>query len=117
MSHDAIPLVDDEWYFEYSGETGVDDIAVDEVILLRTFSKLFALAGARIGYAVARRDIADELNARQAPAPVSSLASDLAIAALASRPDPRPEIEERERLASALRSLGLAPLESHTNFL
>ena len=85
--------------------------------MLRTFSKLFGLAGARIGYAVARRDIADELNARQAPAPVSSLAADLAIAALASRPDPRPEIEERERLASALRALGLHPLESHTNFL
>jgi imidazoleglycerol phosphate dehydratase HisB len=85
--------------------------------VLRTFSKLFGLAGARIGYAIAGRDVADELNARQAPAPVSSLAAELAIAALASRPDPRPELEERERLASALRALGLAPLESHTNFL
>ena len=114
---DARPLVVDEAYFEYSGETAVDRSLDEDVIVLRTFSKLFGLAGARIGYAVARRDIADELNARQAPAPVSSLAADLAIAALASRPDPRPEIEERERLASALRALGLHPLESHTNFL
>jgi imidazoleglycerol phosphate dehydratase HisB len=87
------------------------------VIVLRTFSKLFGLAGERIGYAIARRDIADELNARQAPAPVGAVAAELAIAALASRPDPRPEIEERDRLASALRALGLEPLESHTNFL
>ena len=113
----ARPLVVDEAYFEYSGETAVDLTVDDEVIVLRTFSKLFGLAGARVGYAVARRDVADQLNARQAPAPVSSLAADLAIAALASRPDPRREIEERERLASALRALGLAPLESHTNFL
>jgi histidinol-phosphate/aromatic aminotransferase/cobyric acid decarboxylase-like protein/imidazoleglycerol phosphate dehydratase HisB len=113
---DARPLVVDEAYFEYSGVTALDLLG-DEVVVLRTFSKLFGLASARIGYAVARRDVADELNARQAPAPVSSLAADLAIAALASRPDPRPEIEERERLASALRALGLEPLESHTNFL
>src|SRR5207247_1799936 len=38
-------------------------------------------------------------------------------AALAERPDPQPVLEERERLASALRALGLAPLESHANFI
>jgi len=111
------PLAVDEAYFEYCGETAVPLVESEEVIVLRTFSKLFALAGARIGYAIARRDIADELNARQSPAPVSSLAADLAIAALASAPDPAPVIEERERLASALRAFGLAPLESHTNFV
>ena len=110
---DVRPLVVDEAYYEYSGDTA----AGGEAIVLRTFSKLFALAGARVGYAIAPRDVADELNARQSPAPVSSLAAELAIAALASRPDPQPEIEERERLASALRAIGLTPLESHTNFL
>jgi histidinol-phosphate/aromatic aminotransferase/cobyric acid decarboxylase-like protein/imidazoleglycerol phosphate dehydratase HisB len=114
---DARPLVVDEAYYEYCGETALELTEREEVIVLRTFSKLFALAGERIGYAVARRDIADELNARQAPAPVSAVAAELAIAALASRPDPRPDIEERERLASAFRALGLEPLESHTNFL
>jgi histidinol-phosphate aminotransferase/imidazoleglycerol-phosphate dehydratase/histidinol-phosphatase len=114
---DARPLVVDEAYFEYCGETAVPLVEDEEVIVLRTFSKLFALASARVGYAIARRDIADELNARQAPAPVSNLAAELAIAALAERPDPAPVIEERERLASALRALGLSPLESHTNFL
>jgi len=114
---DARPLVVDEAYFEYSGATAVDLTASEEVVVLRTFSKLFGLAGARVGYAVARRDVADELNDRQAPAPVSALGADLAVAALAARPDPRPQLEERERLASALRALGLEPLESHTNFL
>jgi histidinol-phosphate/aromatic aminotransferase/cobyric acid decarboxylase-like protein/imidazoleglycerol phosphate dehydratase HisB len=111
------PLVVDEAYYEYSGETAADLIDAGDVIVVRTFSKLFGLAGARVGYAVARRDLAEELGARQAPAPVGSVAAELAIAALAARPDPRPQIEERERLASALRALGLEPHESHTNFL
>ncbi|HEV2591174.1 MAG TPA: aminotransferase class I/II-fold pyridoxal phosphate-dependent enzyme [Gaiellaceae bacterium] len=110
---DVRPLVVDEAYYEYSGETAVGG----DAIVLRTFSKVFGLAGARVGYAIAPRDVADELNARQSPAPVSSLGAELAIAALASGADARPEIEERERLAGALRALGLEPLESHTNFL
>jgi histidinol-phosphate/aromatic aminotransferase/cobyric acid decarboxylase-like protein/imidazoleglycerol phosphate dehydratase HisB len=113
---DARPLVVDEAYFEYSGETALP-LLDDGVIVLRTFSKAFGLAGARIGYALAARDTADELNARQAPAPVSTLSASLALVALASPPDVTPVLEERERLASALRALGLAPLESQANFL
>ncbi len=113
---DVRPLVVDEAYFEYSGTTALD-LLDDGVVVLRTFSKLFALAGARVGYALAARDTADELNARQAPAPISTLSAALAVAALEERPDPAPVLEERERLASALRALGLGPLESHTNFL
>jgi histidinol-phosphate aminotransferase/imidazoleglycerol-phosphate dehydratase/histidinol-phosphatase len=113
---DARPLVVDEAYFEFSGETALP--LLDEgVIVLRTFSKLFALAGARIGYALASTEVAAELNARQAPAPVSELSAALAIAALAARPDPRPVLEERERFADGLRALGFEPLESHANFL
>jgi histidinol-phosphate/aromatic aminotransferase/cobyric acid decarboxylase-like protein/imidazoleglycerol phosphate dehydratase HisB len=112
----ARPLVVDEAYFEYSGQTALP--LLDEgVVVLRTFSKLFALAGARIGYALASHETADELNARQAPAPVSTLSAALAIAALADPPDVTPVLEERERLAASLRALGLAPLESHANFL
>ena len=113
---DGRPLVVDEAYYEYSGVTALD-LLDDDVIVLRTFSKLFGLAGARIGYALASVETAAELNARQAPAPVSEIAAELAIAALASRPDPKPVLEERERLAEGLRALGYAPLESHANFL
>jgi histidinol-phosphate/aromatic aminotransferase/cobyric acid decarboxylase-like protein/imidazoleglycerol phosphate dehydratase HisB len=113
---DARPLVVDEAYFEYSGETALP-LLDDGVVVLRTFSKLFGLAGARVGYALASADVAAELNARQAPAPVSTLSAALAVAALADPPDVTPVLEERERVASALRTLGLAPCESHTNFL
>jgi histidinol-phosphate/aromatic aminotransferase/cobyric acid decarboxylase-like protein/imidazoleglycerol phosphate dehydratase HisB len=113
---DARPLVVDEAYFEYAGESAVD--LLDEgVIVIRTFSKAFALAGARIGYLLAAPDTAAELAARQAPAPVSTLSVALALAALRSPPDVAPVLEERERLAAELRALGHAPLESHANFL
>jgi imidazoleglycerol phosphate dehydratase HisB/histidinol-phosphate/aromatic aminotransferase/cobyric acid decarboxylase-like protein len=112
----ARPLVVDEAYFEYCGESAVDQIE-DGVVVIRTFSKAFGLAGARVGYAVADRDTAAELNARQAPAAISTISAALALAALASPPDVGWELEERERLGDALRALGLAPLDSRANFL
>jgi histidinol-phosphate/aromatic aminotransferase/cobyric acid decarboxylase-like protein/imidazoleglycerol phosphate dehydratase HisB len=113
---DARPLVVDEAYYEFCGETAVPLID-DELIVLRTFSKTFALAGARVGYALASREVAAELNARQAPAPVSTISAALAIAALASPPDVSPVIEERERFAFSLSAIGLEPLPSRANFL
>jgi len=113
----ARPLVVDEAYFEYADDPGAVGLIDDGVIVIRTFSKIFALAGARIGYALASRDVAAELNARQAPDPVSSLSVALALAALASPPDAAPVIEERERLATELRALGFAPLPSRANFV
>jgi histidinol-phosphate/aromatic aminotransferase/cobyric acid decarboxylase-like protein/imidazoleglycerol phosphate dehydratase HisB len=113
---DARPLVVDEAYYEYCGDTSIP-LLDDGVIVLRTFSKAFALAGARIGYALASKGVAAELNARQAPAPVSTVSAALAIAALASPPDVTPVVEERDRLRSALHAIGLAPLPSLANFL
>src|SRR3989440_1255950 len=49
---DARPLVVDEAYFEYAGETTAGLIE-DGVIVIRTFSKVFGLAGARVAYALA----------------------------------------------------------------
>jgi histidinol-phosphate aminotransferase len=112
----ARPIAVDEAYHEYAGETVVDLIDTG-VIVLRTLSKAFGLAGARVGYALADRDTADELNRRQAPAPISTVSAALAIAALEDPPDVAPEIEERERLALRLGSLGLEVLPSRTNFV
>ena len=112
----ARPLVVDEAYFEYSRETAADLIE-DGVVVLRTFSKAFGLAGARVGYALAGRDVAAELNKRQHPAPLSTLSAALALAGLAAPPDVTPILDERERLAERLRALGFEPRPSHANFL
>ncbi|HUG63940.1 MAG TPA: aminotransferase class I/II-fold pyridoxal phosphate-dependent enzyme [Gaiellaceae bacterium] len=110
------PLVVDEAYFEYAGETAAGLIG-DGVIVLRTFSKAFALAGARVGYALADADTATELNRRQAPQPISGISAALALVALRESPDVSAQVEERERLAGALAGLGLEPLASSANFL
>ena len=112
----ARPLVVDEAYFEYARASAVDLIE-DGVVVIRTFSKAFGLAGARIGYALASRDVAGELNKRQHPAPLSTLSAALALAGLAAPPDVTPIIEERERMRERLRELGFDPLPSEANFL
>jgi histidinol-phosphate aminotransferase len=113
---DARPLVVDEAYSEYSGVTAVDLIE-DGVIVIRTFSKAFGLAGARVGYALAGRDVAAELNKRQHPAPLSTLSAALALAGLQAPPDVRPILEERERMFERLQELDFRPLPSAANFL
>jgi histidinol-phosphate/aromatic aminotransferase/cobyric acid decarboxylase-like protein/imidazoleglycerol phosphate dehydratase HisB len=110
------PLIVDEAYYEYAGETATG-LLEDGIVVIRTFSKAFGLAGARVGYALADRDTAAELNARQAPAPISTLSAALALAALESPPNVSRDVDERERLAGALRAIGLEPLPSRTNFL
>src|SRR5204862_6971517 len=108
---DARPLVVDEAYYEYAGETAVPLID-DGVVVLRTFSKAFGLAGARVGFALADVDTAAELNRRQAPLAVSTTSAALALAGLADLPDVTDQVEERERMARALGALGLEPLPS-----
>ena len=99
----ARPLVVDEAYFEYGGETAVPLIG-DDVIVVRTFSKAFGLASARVGYALASVSTAAELNERQQPAPISTLGAALALAGLeAGPPDVSATVAERERLAAELR--------------
>ena len=112
----ARPLVVDEAYYEYAGDTA-SGLIDDGVVVIRTFSKAFGLAGGRAGYALADAATAAELNRRQSPAPISTLSASLALAGLADPPDVAPQVEERERLARGLRALGLEPLPSHTNFL
>jgi histidinol-phosphate aminotransferase len=113
----ARPLVVDEAYFEYAGETAAG-LMDDGVVVLRTFSKAFGLAGARVGYALADTETAAELNRRQSPQPISGISAALALAALAAGPpDVIEQVDERERCAGALAEIGLAPLPSWANFL
>jgi histidinol-phosphate/aromatic aminotransferase/cobyric acid decarboxylase-like protein len=115
---DARPLAVDEAYFEYAGgESAVGLIEHEDVVVIRTFSKAFGLAGARLGYALAREEIAVELTRRHSPAPVSTLTVALALAGLADPPDVAATIAERERLFDVLQSAGLEPVPSHANFV
>ena len=112
---DHRPLVVDEAYYEFGGESAM---GLEDVVVIRTFSKAFGLAAARVGYAIADEATAQALRVRQDPLPITTLSAALALAALrAGLPDVGAIVAERERLASRLRELGLVPLESHANFL
>jgi histidinol-phosphate aminotransferase/imidazoleglycerol-phosphate dehydratase/histidinol-phosphatase len=109
-------LVIDEAYAHYAGVDELDRVS-NGAIILRTFSKAYGLAGARVGYAVANPELTSVITSRQAPLSVSALSAALALAAIATPPDVSVQIEERERLSKELSALGLEPLRSFTNFL
>ena len=109
-------IVVDEAYAQYAGVDALDQLD-SGIIILRTFSKAFGLAGARVGYALANPDLIEAISSRQAPLSVSSLSAALALTAISSPLDISSALRERDRLAGELEKLGLAPLRSYTNFL
>ena len=121
---DSVPetlVAVDEAYFEYGGGTVAPAArSRPNLVALRTLSKAFGLAGLRVGYAVASREVAAELGARRSPAPISTTAATLAAAALR---DPQVECEvaatlaERERVRGALAASGYDVPEVHANFV
>jgi len=91
------------------------------VIVLRTLSKAFGIAGARIGYALAHPDLISAIDGVRPPGSISSVSVDLGIAALndptAMQTTVSAVVDLRVELASALALLGLRVLPSQTNFL
>src|ERR1019366_4279357 len=106
----------DEAYADYAGVDALD-LVDSGAIILRTFSKAYGLAGARVGYAVATPELTAVITSRQAPLSVSSLSASLALAAMSGEPDVSAQVAERDRLAEELVTLGLVALRSYTNFL
>jgi histidinol-phosphate aminotransferase/imidazoleglycerol-phosphate dehydratase/histidinol-phosphatase len=109
-------LVIDEAYADYAGVDALDRVDAGAIVL-RTFSKAYGLAGARVGYAMASPELIDIITSRQAPLSVSSLSASLALAALATPLDVTTQVAERDRFAGELSLLGLEPVKSYTNFL
>ncbi|GJF29043.1 putative phenylalanine aminotransferase [Kitasatospora sp. NE20-6] len=91
------------------------------VVVLRTFSKAYGLAGLRIGYAVAHPDVAAVLRKVGLPFGVSQLAQDAATASLAAEDELLARVEllvkERDRVTAALRELGFGLPDSDANFV
>ena len=79
-------VVIDEAYAEFNTAEALDTMSVavtsPRTIVLRTFSKAHALAGARVGYFVAHKSIADTIRAIQLPFSVNSVAQHLATRSL-----------------------------------
>jgi histidinol-phosphate aminotransferase len=91
------------------------------IVSLRTFSKVYSLAGLRIGYAVADGRVVEILNKMRQPFNVNRLAQAAAIAALECRGElagyVQETIEERERIRTSMLEMGCECPPSQTNFL
>jgi histidinol-phosphate aminotransferase len=123
---ERVLVVVDEAYHEYVEDPSYPDAVAEHggrenVCVLRTFSKMYGLAGLRVGYAIAAPSVTTAIAKVRPAFDVNELAQ---IAALASMGDTaeierrrRANTEGREQLACDLRALGLEPLVSHGNFL
>ncbi|MFI1157038.1 histidinol-phosphate transaminase [Streptomyces sioyaensis] len=120
-----VVIVLDEAYHEFArgqdtlnGPEAYHDIP--HMVVLRSFSKAYGLAGLRIGYALASRDVAHTLRNRLLPFSVSTIAEAAARAALARRPEVLRQVDrviaERGRLAEGLRHQGWDVTPSAANF-
>jgi histidinol-phosphate aminotransferase len=114
-----VPVVVDEAYIEYGGESVVPFIAqAPNLVVLRTLSKAFGFASLRVGYAVAAPEVAAVLDERRAPAPVAGPAARIAAAALLEpRLDVAEATAERERMRAALETAGFDAPQTATNFV
>lgn len=84
---DGILIVMDEAYYEYVTDIMYADSLKHlrsgrDILILRTFSKIYGLAGLRIGYGIAGRDIITEMNKLRPPFNTSSVAQKAALGAL-----------------------------------
>jgi histidinol-phosphate aminotransferase len=119
-------VVLDEAYLEYSlshgGVDGLQWIAkYPRLVLLRTFSKAYGLAGARVGYGISHPDVADALNRIRPAFNVNSMALAGAVASIADTTHMRQCVArtatELKRMQQGMQSLGLKTVPSSANFV
>lgn len=117
-------VVVDEAYAEYAGYSLVEEVGhFDNLLVLRTFSKAFGLAGLRLGYAVNNREIAVILNERyQMPYSLSSVALKTGLKLLERGDVVSDAVEatkkERDRLIESMHGIrGIRVFPSETNFV
>lgn len=113
----------DEAYAEFAGTSALDLLRESERLLVtRTLSKAFGLAGLRVGYAAGAPALVAAVEKSRGPYKVNALAERAALAVLGEDlPWVRAHVAEavtvRDRLTSELRALGLEPLPSVANFV
>jgi histidinol-phosphate aminotransferase len=126
----AIPsdtlIIIDEAYFEYVQEPTYGSVVqwlqtYPNLVVTRTFSKIYGLAGLRIGYALSNPEVADLLNRVRQPFNVNALAQVAALAALEDTPHIRRSVQINRaglnQLTEAFELRDLAYIPSVGNFI
>ncbi|MEX1100850.1 MAG: histidinol-phosphate transaminase [Actinomycetota bacterium] len=123
---EALPtslVIVDEAYIEFGGESALPLVASrPNVVVVRTLSKAFALAGARVGYCLADPQVVDDLRVVRLPYHLSALTQAAGITALHHRTEAVAILDairrERDRIVAALQALvGVTVFPSDANFV
>lgn len=122
----TVAVVIDEAYAEFVRDPhAVDGVAMlldhPNVVVTRTFSKAYGLAGLRVGYGLARPRLAAGIRAASTPFGVNGIAQAAAVASLAAREELLERVAaivaERERVTTALAGQGVRVPEPQGNFV
>ena len=124
IAHASGLVIIDEAYAEFAGVPGLlsEAPSLERVLVCRTFSKAYGLAGLRVGYGTATPAIVETIERSRGPYKLNSFAERAAVAAMTDDDGWVVEraaeaVANRIRLANALTAMGLNPLPSATNFL
>lgn len=114
-----IPTIIDNAYYEFSGEDYTDLLNnYDNLIILRTFSKAFSMAGLRIGYGIANKNVISNFKKLQAPFYMNVLSAKLAEIMMDNYSTVQEHVKyiinERERFYNAIKDISY---DSKANFL
>jgi histidinol-phosphate aminotransferase len=121
-----ILVVLDEAYYDYVDAPDYPESTSlrkyrNTIVILRTFSKFYSLAGVRVGYAIADPGVIKALHQIRQPFNVNVVAQAAGVAALnvieELKPLARETIEERQRVREVMLELGLVCPPSQTNFV
>ncbi|MHA7294626.1 histidinol-phosphate transaminase [Arthrobacter sp. HLT1-21] len=120
----AIVIVD-EAYAEFAHADTVSALTLlegrERLVVSRTMSKAFAMAGARLGYLASAPEVADALRLVRLPYHLSAITQAAANAALTHSVQLLANVEDiktqRDRIVDSLRALGLTPVPSDANFV
>jgi len=113
----------DEAYTEFAGTSWAKEaVTRGNVLVTRTFSKVWGLAGLRLGYGVGSKAMVNELEKARGPYKVNAVAEQAAAAAVRQdqawlRATIAAVAGARDRLVQELRRLGFAPHHSDANFI
>ena len=119
--HDG-PVIVDEAYGEFADRSFmplVDDY--ENLIVTRTFSKAYGMAGLRVGYMASNLAMAEQMQKIKIPYSLNRVSERAAIAALQNREYVERTVDlvrrEREKLSKGLEALGMRPYPSQSNFV
>ena len=120
-STDNVVIVD-EAYMEFSNESVVDEIEnYDNLIVVKTMSKAFSMAGIRTGYLIANEELVKTIEKVRPPYNLNSISALLATKALKQKDKMLSYVEnlkvEREKIYEKLLDMGVKAYKSGANFV